>query len=964
MKTKLVYLFIIIFSNYLTINAIGNTPFPQVTPPSSDAAALGKYGQYPVSLYNGLVQIDIPVHTINLPLFSLPISLSYHASGIKVDEIPTPVGLGWVLNAGGVITRTVNGLPDQNFGASGLIHDKQWVLNNYPTNSDDKISYLHSIYLNERNGAADTETDVFYYNFCGFSGSFRYDINGNMIQIPLTNNVIEYVSGQNMFKITGSDGTEYGFLDKETSMCNVNSGWVPYTSSWYLSWIKTTDKRLIDFEYMEDNTSYTEHYPNYWLKMDQIPPDWSGLICETPYVQTSKILLIKTISFPEGSVVFNYSGDRADRRKYRLTGINIKNKSGSSVKAYSLEHSYFTPVGVVTSPQSSGSYSSNYDNRLKLDKLILLDSYNYQVGKYQFYYNVSTLLPAYFNLQVYNPLFPYLYCGQDEWGYYNGVTTNKNLFIYNQEQLYTVPQPQADRSVNQTYAQSCILNKISYPTGGYTEFEYEGNKFISGEDAGGLRIKSVKSYNQQTPNPIVHSYQYENGTGNITGWKRVRGASYTQAEVIPGSSYPCSDEIKFFDYYFSLPNLPLSHTGGSAVFYQKVTEFEGDPANSNGKTEYSFLYSSNDVEYIFPNMSPCVLPYMPNFNMSYLLFIPRFDYMYIDRGWTRGYTKSIKAYKKINGIFSPVKNTVYDYTTFKGQTNVVGFKSFSNFNTQNKIICGTVAFSNADGGYQYTDIIVETGLVKLTQVKDTTFFDGTYLPELTTHFYNNLNNQYEVSSIYRTNSDGSVLKKSFKYPKDMNIAPYTSMVNLNMLSQVIVTIDSIDNKFLQESQTVYSPWAVNSFYAPSSQTLRRGTSAIETNVTYHNYDTYGNPFYISKNGADNVVYLWGYNYQYLIAEIKGVPFSDVTAKVSESSLNTIAAKNEPSPTDWTTINGLRNSLTDALVTTYTYIPLIGMQKMTDPRGVETNYNYDSFGRLTGVTRAGKTVETYEYHYKN
>ena len=245
MKTKLFFIIVLFLCNLLSWKVYSGTPFPQILPPSSDAAALGKYGQYPVSLYNGLVQIDIPIHTIQLPMFSLPISLSYHASGIKVDEIPTPVGLGWVLNAGGVITRVVDGLPDQPGNAP--IHDTQWVLNNFSANSDSKIDYLYTIWNNEVNGAGDTETDVFYYNFCGLSGSFRYDINGNLIQVPLTNNRIEYEDGANNFKITGNDGTIYYFSAKETSVYNVNSGWVPYTSSWYLSYIKTPDNKEIDF---------------------------------------------------------------------------------------------------------------------------------------------------------------------------------------------------------------------------------------------------------------------------------------------------------------------------------------------------------------------------------------------------------------------------------------------------------------------------------------------------------------------------------------------------------------------------------------------------------------------------------------------------------------------------------------------------------------------------------------------
>ena len=152
--------------------------------------------------------------------------------------------------------------------------------------------------------------------------------------------------------------------------------------------------------------------------------------------------------------------------------------------------------------------------------------------------------------------------------------------------------------------------------------------------------------------------------------------------------------------------------------------------------------------------------------------------------------------------------------------------------------------------------------------------------------------------------------------------------------------------------------------APKTLEVQNGNSPLETRIIYHNYDTHGNPQYISKDNADKVVYLWGYNYQYPIAEIKGAAYSDVTGKISESSLNTIAAKSEPAAADWTSINNLRTQLPNALVTTYTYKPLIGIQTMTDPRGVVTKYDYDSFGRLIKVTQADRVIESYEYHYKN
>ncbi len=80
--------------------------------PSPTAASLGKFGDIPVNLYTGTPNIEIPLYTVHGRTLQLPITLRYHASGIKVEEIAGWVGLGWALDAGGVITRTVKGLPD------------------------------------------------------------------------------------------------------------------------------------------------------------------------------------------------------------------------------------------------------------------------------------------------------------------------------------------------------------------------------------------------------------------------------------------------------------------------------------------------------------------------------------------------------------------------------------------------------------------------------------------------------------------------------------------------------------------------------------------------------------------------------------------------------------------------------------------------------------------------------------
>ena len=61
--------------------------------PSANAASLGKYGDIPVSYNSGVPNVGIPITTIQDGPLSLPISLSYHAGGVRVGELASWVGL-------------------------------------------------------------------------------------------------------------------------------------------------------------------------------------------------------------------------------------------------------------------------------------------------------------------------------------------------------------------------------------------------------------------------------------------------------------------------------------------------------------------------------------------------------------------------------------------------------------------------------------------------------------------------------------------------------------------------------------------------------------------------------------------------------------------------------------------------------------------------------------------------------
>ena len=153
--------------------------------PTPNAASLGKYGQIPVSYYNGLVNISIPIYTIKLQDIEVPIVLQYHSGGNKTDEHPGWVGLGWNLQAGGSITRIVKGKKDETLERDLVLHYKtiyegkqfgffyKHNFLNAATNQIDK-DYLINILDNLVIKHYDTEPDEFIFNFSGISGSFFF----------------------------------------------------------------------------------------------------------------------------------------------------------------------------------------------------------------------------------------------------------------------------------------------------------------------------------------------------------------------------------------------------------------------------------------------------------------------------------------------------------------------------------------------------------------------------------------------------------------------------------------------------------------------------------------------------------------------------------------------------------------------------------------------------------------------
>src|SRR5258705_9994393 len=89
-----------------------------IVPPSPNAMKMTEYFTQRPNMYTGTANVSVPLYTIDFDGWKLPISVSYNATGIRPNEEASEVGLGWALNATGVISRTIRGGDDLFLGAS------------------------------------------------------------------------------------------------------------------------------------------------------------------------------------------------------------------------------------------------------------------------------------------------------------------------------------------------------------------------------------------------------------------------------------------------------------------------------------------------------------------------------------------------------------------------------------------------------------------------------------------------------------------------------------------------------------------------------------------------------------------------------------------------------------------------------------------------------------------------------
>lgn len=588
----LLRLFIILFTSSMACQTIPE--LQKIKGP--EAAALQKAIDVPVSMYSGTLGLSIPLYEISINGANVPITLNYSGGGgIKVDEDASMVGLGWTLSYGGSVSRTLKNKPDEwSFFGKQTLAD----FFSFPTYAQDPAQVDACWYMRDIKrsaGVDDLSADEFNYSAGGYSGQFIYkQSTSSFVIYPKEDVSINYTYDPIAYRIRKwdvvlPDGTKHTFGEGAVSRTTpvslspppADSGVVEYSvdNMWALKKITTIYGDSIVYNYGPNG------YTSYSRSTNESCSNKNGAIQTITSRSATTIdeLIIQSIVFKGGTVSFTNS-NRIDGPARKIDEIVVTNSSGQVVRKVKLYYSYFNGTyGIVPAFYRLNTTDDIENKRLKLDSISITGSDNVNVEKYKFtYYDNNGVLPSKYSF------------AQDLWGYFNG--RNNTTFV--PKLTYWVTNG-ADRKVNNAVNNVFMLKSITYPTGGKSEFTYEGNVVKRGAFSEFNSMLNDDPYNDSTETlllgnatPVVmgnEKYYYKNftvpangGYPHPQGWSCSFGANISNLTV----SSDCS-----FNYaWFKLEKQNASTNAWESIQAYKYCYNTTPPVDSEGMVS---LYPGN-----------------------------------------------------------------------------------------------------------------------------------------------------------------------------------------------------------------------------------------------------------------------------------------------------------------------------------------------------------------------------------
>ncbi|MBX2963969.1 MAG: PKD domain-containing protein [Cyclobacteriaceae bacterium] len=728
---------------------------------------------------SGRFQLSIPLGSIQALDVSVPVGIYHHGNALRVSEGGGACGLGWNLSVGGAVTRMLRGLPD-DYNVSGdsrkgwLFNSNATAVNNFTSGSDDNLSICTDEqndwnFLVGRGYVNDTEPDIFYVSAPGLSAQFVFGTDGlpkllthQDISITVLKDANQVITG---FTVKNNTGMLYTF-DLVEPVKRKAIRWKPLINPAYF---------LTEFNQYDTELTYTAT----WL-LTAVQSTATGTLATFSYNQGEEatsnryVTRIKqsasnsadTIYFVQERVTPRYI-HQVSLKNYRIefvwtNGLIKHVKFGATNQSDAREYNFDYVSMYSVSDNHEVKHTKSFLREIK--QIVNCKAY----PSYRFNYSAVNLsgetvdVPWKSNFK------------QDWYGFYNGVSDNKNIptvYFYSsqsdgkrlrvtQNGTPTNTYTGNNRAPVQSFTAFGALEKIDWPSGGYTAIEYELNKYketgVSGElNGGGLRVKKLITSGGEAAvgkEPTEHGayrqvtkeYEYvlsdNSSSGKIlyppayafaTGDSVIRSVTllgeppevlYTRVvEKIPGQGRRVLE--------FEIPGTyPSTEDGIWKATKSKIARSAslGCPPAGNLKNGYY------------------TLPFAPSSN---------FDF-------ARGQLAKVEEYSETGTL---VRERTITYTVL----------------TKNPSTLKGLAFEKIGNTYHFGQYEMLTGRVKLVSTETVKEMGeenpSVHIQSTTAYAYNS---DAFLETITTTNTDGSVKQEKIRYAKNFNLTVPTDTASI------------------------------------------------------------------------------------------------------------------------------------------------------------------------------------------
>lgn len=1001
-------------------------------PTSPQAASIKQHGDFEINYFTGVPDISIPLYEVNHYGYKIPLSIKYSPQPLKPGYNYDVFGHGWGLSINSCVSRTIKAIPDEQKDfkiESNILGDYyKYYLQSMMTN----YNWEHDAFnVTLPDGSSfDMAIDKDY------SGTLHYIIsNGRNVKIQCNYGPYDIFS----FVIIDENGVKYTFDGADTPYLGAGNFSQSFVS-WQLTRVDLPNAPgspiLLEYANTIQAQQYVTNEPGVSIKhfhlgdpiysWGEAPDYYYGDPAPISRELSYKMKLLSSIHYGNTYININYQNGTISAKNYVKDIRIIDNDGLNRVIAFNLNRR------LVYRPGGTSIDSVSQLSRVKVLNPLQTDS----AEVYRFDYS--------------GPGSNYSFSGTDHWGYLNSVGDNHNvgrlnLFMefnpvgniwlaplsamaiqknsqdlapYYKLQLTTTPFVD-NHAAADIYAHG-ILSKITYPTGGYTEFTFGNNRCLTRTDqdgnyiynknnriemnAGGFRINKITNYSADgvvanakcyrygsllfypySPNDAVTPQGYSDthtGLGEAVVDPTI--LSYATfnfletpssvREMLVGLS-PYGEYQSFGDPFpsewthdwawechISVANFRRVLDGRSPVIYPEVTVYHGDIDNSN--TTAPALAGKTVYQYDAYEAVPS-------------------DTVFFERPQYYGNTLSYEPMKYRYGTLKEKRDYLYTGSGFLLKRTEANQWTAPANSVSDLVFANTYPGDYATNRMNYyngitvgewfttkTDYLGNTQLIS----KSVTSYEGSLNGITTTESYG-YNSRGQMNSKMLQNSDNVFTETKSVYPETSTSgttpAIIQKMLDQNIIARVLKSETVVGTKTVSGAKVDYAEFAVGSSTAVlPSQSYKLETKSTGAEYALEgqalSYSSHGNPTDVVNKVGVHTVYLWGYNDRYLIAEIKNASYAQVVSALNQLGISDVQNQVfNPAAPNMTVINGLRQQLQASPIATYTYTPLVGVTSTTDAKGLITYYEYDSLQRLVNIKdKDGNILKHTDYHYAN